>query len=1550
MNINTQINIEKIHNINSQLELYKDAWSPSRLDAEITNLSKLLNDLESNTKKGFTHTSEEMRPQIINELKHLSKTIDTCGSKDNLEKIQTIKQKILNIEASVAAAPFLQETKISPKVVPIAFYSDITATDHNGAINGFFNKGFEQGLPSIVPRSVLTAMGSETDEFIRKFNKTESLLLKNQDQWQIYEKGEMLVFIPREFFPDKTDEERLQAFDLRTDGSLKKISVKEAMQAPKGPCDIQALFDLFVEEPKVNKLFYIAGHGNATHVAGLNEQEYTKVLSFLEPHCKVLTVTSCSSGGKSSLLNIPEKDLPQIENFQNQETPHSFHTIVRSINDFTVLAGQSAEANVMEYLQELSKFVDDTKAQTPANLRIIIEKVEGNKGKADRNLMQFYPAHSSGVPGGFRPIDEGGRGFSITYAMVQKAKIAPVIHDKRAEKLPQEPSITVSQGKILELHPLVLDVPITFVKNNPVLLSMTPGGGHHFIKALNLSKTETLIPLDYIKNTIDFYKDSNFRYGAKGFFIGEINSEKKFNDVAFYISPSGAKCVWREGDQYYLSHDGVKKDPISKLLHSIISAEIVGATRSTEKAIRATSAGQENEVLFQEAILEANFFDPYFLEIFNLTKTPLDAQLQCAPDFLSIIKDKTPEEKKHIVGFLLDRGNESLAIQLFVSENMDPNSKNIDGDSLLASAIKVKAPAMVKKLIDEGASVNMKNSLGAPPLHQVIEQLAALYDEQKKGIDNKKEIEKSEKILELLGQNSEINTRAIDDSGWSALVYAMRHPEIIEKLLSMSIYLSPNQLNDKESTHAGNTLLTFLIYRKSFEKIDLLLEHGADPNLGNTSALTKAVWSNDLETVKKFLKVGGRPFVLDGKGHVPFIEAIKRSTPAILSLFLEHEDCNLNVSDRFGFTPALAALVVVNDEKLQMLKSKNLSFPSDFNYKSEEILQSIIERFAKNNDLESMIKLMQINHSENLDYLVCQSLITKNPTLLKELIKERSIDLNAKNYGQTVFERLLSHAHSDFKDFEEHITLALTQGFDPLQMGMTGRTILEASLERGNVDVIRILLKHIDFSTLSDSHRYLEEIIKLNDLELVQLAVNKGANIHGGPDTGLLLEKVDLSSDSGKMIFKWLVEKGADLNAVGKNNSTPFSLAISTGDWELVKYCLDKGAKIINPTLSNAADLKNDPSGLIFKHLFSAAKGDINAKGGGHDATLFAQLVHSADLELIDWALAQGANVKPPLIEGQNSPLQAAAYRTHDPKGIVFKKFVALGASVHDLGFMPFAAIVKKGNLELVEFCFEQGIKFDTPEEHNELLNCAIESGNVRLFQLLLNIGYKITHLSFDKLLKGYDMGGPEILLEVLQKANIPDLDDQEKQKLWNLVVNKKDAESIELLFKKGISPLLSNGNNIVLQLAIDTNNLEVVNLLGKFKFPLSIEEMPSESAMNLINNNNFDLLECLLKNGMDPNSSIKTMRGSLLQLKMPTGQKDIIRLLLLSGANPRQTVWGQTSIAFAVSRRDLDLAKILLENGAAPDILIKNDSDKTALDLATDPAMVELLKSYISS
>jgi hypothetical protein len=643
-----------IEKINTTLTETKGNLPQSRIDKIVANAGELLQHIETHANEGFNPLTEKLRANISGALKVLHENLTLHTKLGYQEEGIKLYERIEKIEKAVEVSPVFRK-KVIPRpplnIVPIAFFSDFSLWDHNGAIASKICNAIEQEIPFITSLSMLKLIG--TEDGIPRREEMRTKLREHQDKFEIYEKNGMLVFIPKSL-PSKitdepyiTPEERLKALDFKTDGTenekLKPISAENALTMSRDASKISDVVKLFSEEPKANKLFYICGHGDADTMASMNEIEYRQFSKFLEnQNCKGLIVFSCDSAGKSSQFNVPQLASPERASFLDQVKPN-IPTLVQSIGDFPTYVDQPAEANLKGFLNTYIKFLEGSKQQTAAQLGIQVNTFEEGKEKTNENLIRFYPALPAGVPGGFEPIHEKGikdSSISLTYTKVRVAELS----SRNVEP------IMINGAKRLEVHPLVTQVPLQFVSNNPILLSMIPGNGHHFFKEIKLSNSfatpEELLsgaPIDFIIATLKFHLENEIN-ANKGFFISEISSPfGALNDVVISVSPAGASCHYRKGERYYTidNQNDYKPKLISSIEHAIQSEKIVNTTEPSEKAVRMTSAGRESDADFMEAIKDAYFFNPIYDQLFDRTKRPV----QILSDFDVIIK-KMPETQR----------------------------------------------------------------------------------------------------------------------------------------------------------------------------------------------------------------------------------------------------------------------------------------------------------------------------------------------------------------------------------------------------------------------------------------------------------------------------------------------------------------------------------------------------------------------------------------------------------------------------------------------------------------------------------------------------------------------------------------------------------------------------------------------------------------------------------------------------------------------------------------------------------------------------------------
>lgn len=157
----------------------------------------------------------------------------------------------------------------------------------------------------------------------------------------------------------------------------------------------------------------------------------------------------------------------------------------------------------------------------------------------------------------------------------------------------------------------------------------------------------------------------------------------------------------------------------------------------------------------------------------------------------------------------------------------------------------------------------------------------------------------------------------------------------------------------------------------------------------------------------------------------------------------------------------------------------------------------------------------------------------------------------------------------------------------------------------------------------------------MGDMYVISLAVSHGASIHGKEGRLLPLQLVSRKLGSAKFdrLFRWLLDNGADLNAVGRNKKTPFSEVIAKGHSGFIQLCLDKGAQVIlkdrwlTPPLEVATCFMGTPNCFIFKNLVLHA-----IKRGYSFSSIFTpslwQVIDArGDKDMFNWLWSQRDNM-----------------------------------------------------------------------------------------------------------------------------------------------------------------------------------------------------------------------------------------------------------------------------------------------------------------------------------
>jgi len=182
---------------------------------------------------------------------------------------------------------------------------------------------------------------------------------------------------------------------------------------------------------------------------------------------------------------------------------------------------------------------------------------------------------------------------------------------------------------------------------------------------------------------------------------------------------------------------------------------------------------------------------------------------------------------------------------------------------------------------------------------------------------------------------------------------------------------------------------------------------------------------------------------------------------------------------------------------------------------------------------------------------------------------------------------------------------------------------------------------------------------------------------------------------------------------------------------------------------------------------------------------------------------------------------------------------------------------------------------------------------------------------------------------------------------LLTQAVLNADCGSIRLLLLSGADPNRADKDGVTpLLTATELSLLEVASILLKYGADPNLPAGPdAESALSMsASGNNVELLELYLEHGGDVNALLPDGDTPLIKAMTKTAPVEIIELMLTSGADPnRKTEHGLTPLLEALFAKRLDIATLLLDHGANPNLA----GPKHPLWPAThDPALLQLLLS----
>ncbi len=742
---------------------------------------------------------------------------------------------------------------------------------------------------------------------------------------------------------------------------------------------------------------------------------------------------------------------------------------------------------------------------------------------------------------------------------------------------------------------------------------------------------------------------------------------------------------------------------------------------------------------------------------------------------------------------------------------------------------------------------------------------------------------------------------AVDENGNTAFHHLQRAQEDVLQLL-LDAGVDINLRNEKD----GDTLLIRAV-RHSPDMVRMLLKKKPDVNLRNNrgdSPLHPASHyttpEQGAEIIQMLLDAGADVNAQNNNGETPLYQSVCRydvNMPVFEALLKAGADVNLGPEEHYRSTPLDMALEHGHAETAMKL----LDAGADITQRKEHgaIPLFLAAKTWSRPLMERLIKMgadiQEVNSPAQETVLMYVAEVGDVETA-KWLIEE-GVDMNARSrWGKTAVMRALECRQDEMVRFLVAQGADLTEG-DPEQQsqrgGYAGQLPLQSVVERGDVEMVRLLVKHGARFTdeQRDQKKLLHCAVQSGSVEMCEYVLNFDPDVNVRDYAG----NTPLHGAAGMRNYDLcvlLLSRGARVNAKNNNSSTPLMQVVMGGQ-----------------NYSNFADGLRELMGVRVWQLLVDAGAELDAKDS-QEKTVMDYVWESSGLNFAsEWTVPVLAAPFAPSSDGRVIGVVDDSSGQLVPRSFLVKYIEATtgkwrNAETPESLFMA----AHEGDKERVTRLLEAGQDVNRRDRDGEtLLHFAVRAGNAEMVKFLLDKGADMKAQAIHggtPLHYAAALGQREILELLMEKGAVVNLSDTERNDgslLWAVAASQ--GPCVIALVKKGADPGLFGSTYSPFTLALKMrkeayckffcqNGFQVDSLAKKWNFHMFYD------AVGLTPENVRVLLEC----GMDVNSRDNS---------------------------------GMTLLHYAVNRQEGPLIALLMKLGADPSV--KNQQEKTPADLVKE-------------
>lgn len=505
-------------------------------------------------------------------------------------------------------------------------------------------------------------------------------------------------------------------------------------------------------------------------------------------------------------------------------------------------------------------------------------------------------------------------------------------------------------------------------------------------------------------------------------------------------------------------------------------------------------------------------------------------------------------------------------------------------DSAMAHSLRKRDFPMAKRLLEAGSEINVEKHAGLPFLIDALDR------------------KDGEMVDFLLEHKIDVNHRGTQLYSAAAVAAGRNDLVLLKRLVDAGANL--DVIGD-----SGSPLLIEAVNQQDYEKVEFLLENGADVKLEDASsdrkgwtAVSIAVEQQDGGMIKRLFKAGADPDSESVAGGSLLYNAVSVGDIEFVNELLEYGAS----PDGYGANGETALAFAVEHEELdlvqtllergakpdQKLKGAITPLMKSVEHGNIAIAKLLIESGAKVDGQLLLSKAYQ-NRDNPLMTLLLNAGV--DPELTLPGTEDRIFDV-AVSDGASSAVRTLLNAGAKIGDNlwaalltrqDDLVQVILSGGSNPLQKGPNGEDPLDFVLRKQQYRAARLLLAAGASSNVlySDNESWLAKSIRDNNPEIALALINAGAHVKGvrTRDRHTLLGWA-IAYDMTKVAVA-LIEAGVDVMEYEKSSATsafkeqfkksstftyhlgydskirPLHMAAVKGNHEVAQAIMDAGAR-----------------------------------------------------------------------------------------------------------------------------------------------------------------------------------------------------------------------------------------------------------------------------------------------------------------------------------------------------------------------------------------------------